>query len=57
MTADFETLERYKTHLHDWQAAWRQFCRARSISYIPVQTSLPLEELLFAWLPKQGMLK
>jgi uncharacterized protein (DUF58 family) len=57
ITADFETLEKYKTHLKDWQEAWRLFCRARNISYIPVQTSLPLEELLFSWLPKQGVLR
>jgi hypothetical protein len=57
VTADFETLERYKTHLQGWLDVWRQFCRARNISYIPVQTTLPLEELLFAWLPQQGMLK
>ena len=57
VTADFETLTRYKLHLQGWQETWRQFCRRRSISYIPVQTSLPLEELLFAWLPKQGILK
>jgi uncharacterized protein (DUF58 family) len=57
ITADFEMLARYKTHVKSWQETWRQFCRARGISYIPVQTSTPLEELLFAWLPKQGMLK
>jgi hypothetical protein len=57
VTADFETIERYKIHLQGWQDAWRQFCRARSISYIPVQTTLPLEELLFAWLPRLGILK
>ena len=56
VTADFESLERYKTHFQDWQDAWRQFCRARNISYIPVQTTTPLEALLFAWLPQQGIL-
>jgi len=57
ITADFETLARYKAHLLDWQTTWRQYCRARGISYLPVQTSLPLEDLLFAWLPKLGILK
>lgn len=57
VTADFETLERYKAHLQTWQATWRQFCRSRGISYIPVQTLLPLEDLLFAWLPKHGIVR
>ncbi len=57
LTADFETLTKYKTNLQNWQDNWRQFCRARGISYIPVPTSLPLEDLLFAWLPNRGILR
>jgi uncharacterized protein (DUF58 family) len=57
ITADFETLEKYKSHLASWQENWRLFCRRRNISYIPVQTSLPLEELLFAWLPRHGIVR
>jgi len=57
VTADFETLERYQANLHAWQLGWRQFCRARGMTYQPVQTSTPLEEMLFARLPKQGLLK
>jgi hypothetical protein len=57
ITADYETLSRYKTHLLEWQANWQRFCRARGISYTPVQTSFPLEDLLFARLPKQGILR
>lgn len=57
ITADFQTLEKYKKHLQGWQEAWQQFCRVRNISYLPVKSSLPLEELLFAWLPRQGFLK
>ena len=57
LTADFETLQNYKTHLRDWQEYWRLFCRERQILYIPVVTSMTLEDLLFAWLPKQGLIR
>ena len=57
VSADFETVSRYKSNLQSWQDNWRQFCRARGISYIPIQSSLPLEDLLFAWLPNRGILR
>ena len=57
ITADFETLERYRQGLEAWQESWRRFCRSRGMHYVPIITSLPLEELLFAKLPRQGVLK
>lgn len=57
LTADFETLQRYREHLLAWQEHWRKFARERGILYIPVLSSTSLEELLFAWLPKQGLLR
>ena len=56
ITADFETLERYQQGLAAWREELRRFCTARSINYAPVETSVPLEELLFAWLRRQGVL-
>ena len=57
ITADYETLDRYQRNLRTWQAGWQKFCAARNIRYIPVITSLPLEDLLFAKLRLQGVLK
>ena len=57
ITADYEMLERYKKSLNDWRETWRRFCSARGIHYAPIETSLPLEELLFAWLRRQGVLR
>jgi len=57
ISADYQTLQRYQSHLQEWQASWQSYCQSRAIAYIPVSTLLPLEELLFAWLPKQGVLR
>lgn len=57
ITADYDLISRYKTGLQEWQATLQRFCSSRGILYIPIQTSLPLEDLLFAWLEKQGVLR
>lgn len=57
VTADYDFLARYRQGLSDWQNELRRFCSARSIHYVPVETSLPFEELLFTWLRHQGVLK
>jgi uncharacterized protein (DUF58 family) len=57
ITADYDLLSRYKAGLSAWQEELHRFCTARGMLYIPLQTSLPLEDLLFAWLEKQGVLR
>jgi len=57
ITADFDLLERYRQNLSIWREDWRRFCGARNMHYVPIETSLPLEELLFTWLRRQGVLK
>lgn len=57
VTADYDLVSRYKSSLLEWQANLHHFCAARGMLYIPLQTSLPLEDLLFAWLEKQGVLR
>jgi uncharacterized protein (DUF58 family) len=57
ITADYEHLSRYKMELESWREELRRFCSSRGISYVPLQTSLPLDDLLFAWLEKQGVLR
>jgi uncharacterized protein (DUF58 family) len=57
VTADYELLERYRQGLATWREELRGFCGARAMHYVPVETSLPFEELLFAWLRRQGVLR
>lgn len=57
ITADFDLLERYKAGLVTWQEQIRRFCSLRRMQYVPVITWLPFEELLFAFLRRQSVLK
>jgi uncharacterized protein (DUF58 family) len=57
ITADFDLLQRYRRGLTEWQNELRKFCGARGIYYVPVETTIPLEELLFAWMRQYAVLK
>jgi uncharacterized protein (DUF58 family) len=57
ITADYDLLGRYRDGLAAWREELRRFCGARGMHYVPVETSLPFEELLFAWLRRLGVLK
>lgn len=57
ITADYELLEHYRQELSTWREELRRFCGARAMHYVTVETSLPFEELLFAWLRQQGVLR
>ena len=57
ITADFETLQAYRSHLQDWQEEWKRFCSKRNSTYISISTETPLEELLFNMLEPVGILK
>jgi uncharacterized protein (DUF58 family) len=57
ITADYDLLERYRDELQAWQEGLERFCGARGIHYVPLETTLPLDELLFTWMRRQGVLK
>jgi uncharacterized protein (DUF58 family) len=57
VTADHQILQRYHNYLTAWQEEIRLFCGARGMHYVPVETSVPFEDLLFALLRRQGVLK
>jgi uncharacterized protein (DUF58 family) len=57
ITADFDFLQRYKVNLLNWQDEIDQFCAKRGIQYIPLDTSISLQELLFNLLRRQSVLK
>lgn len=57
LSANFDTLRRYQDLVRGWQETWRVFCSTRGMHYLPVLTSENLEDLLFAGLPRQGVLR
>ena len=57
ITADYDLLGRYRDGLAAWQEELRHFCGARGMHYVPVETSVAFEELLFALLRRRGVLK
>ena len=57
ITADYDLLQRYRDGLTSWREELRRFCGARGMHYVPVETSVPFEELLFALLRRRGVLK
>lgn len=57
ITADYDLLQHYRQGLAAWRDELQRFCAARGMHYAPLETSLPLEDLLFAWLRNRGTLK
>jgi uncharacterized protein (DUF58 family) len=57
ITAEYDLIERYRAGLTEWQEEIHRFCSARGMNYVSIPTSLPIEDLLFAWLRRQGILK
>ena len=57
ITADYDLLGRYRDGLAAWQEELRHFCGARGMHYVPVETSVAFEELLFALLRRRGVLR
>jgi uncharacterized protein (DUF58 family) len=57
ITADFQTLQRYREGLAAWRNELSRFCGARGIRYVPVETLVPFEELLFAVLRHRAVLR
>ncbi len=57
ISADYQTLLRYKQGLQAWQDDWRLYCLARKITYLPISSALPLDDLLFDWLRRSGVLR
>jgi uncharacterized protein (DUF58 family) len=57
ITADYDLLQRYHDGLAAWRQELRRFCGARGMHYVPVETFLSFEELMFALLRQRGVLK
>ena len=57
ITADYDLLQRYRHGLSEWQTELRQFCGARGMHYVPVETTVPLDELLFSWMRQNQVIR
>jgi len=57
VTADYDLLARYRLNLAAWQTEVQDFARRRAVHYIPLVTTLPLDQLLFAWMRQRGVLR
>jgi len=57
VSADYDLIHRYQLTLETWKSDLNKFCRSRGINYISAETTIPLEELLFAWLRQYQVLK
>jgi uncharacterized protein (DUF58 family) len=56
VTADAHLLRRYRDNLTDWLDANRRFCTRRGAAYVPVDTAVGFEELVFSLLQRRGVL-
>ncbi|MCX7681345.1 MAG: DUF58 domain-containing protein [Anaerolineae bacterium] len=52
ITADYDLLRRYQARLAMWQEHLRSVCAAVDARYVFIETTLPLEELIMAYLRK-----
>jgi uncharacterized protein (DUF58 family) len=53
VTADLTTLDDYKARLAAWQARLEEVSTKRRVAYLPVPTTLPLADLVFAELRRR----
>jgi uncharacterized protein (DUF58 family) len=53
ITADLATIDAYRARLATWQETLGAVCTKRRASYVPVPTTLPLAELVFAELRRR----
>jgi uncharacterized protein (DUF58 family) len=57
LTADLDLLRRYGRSLQSWRDEIAEFCSARGIAYIPIETSFPIEDLLLNLLRRRGIVR
>jgi len=57
LTADLDLINRYRRNLEQWRGEIGEYCGARGIDYIPVETSLPIEDLLMNLMRRRGIVR
>ncbi|MCU0491027.1 MAG: DUF58 domain-containing protein [Chloroflexaceae bacterium] len=57
ISADLETLRRYRQNLDNWLGEVENFCHGRGINYLFADTSEPVEEFVLAQMRQRGVLR
>jgi uncharacterized protein (DUF58 family) len=57
ITADIDVLRRYDANLRSWRQEIETFCNGRGITYIFVNTAIPIDEFVMSTLRKRGVLR
>jgi uncharacterized protein (DUF58 family) len=57
ITADLEVLRRYDENLRAWREEIESFCNGRGITYIFIDTSVPVEDFVLSSLRRRGVLR
>ncbi len=57
ISADAELLHRYDDGLRAWQEEIEQFCHGRGMNYIPVDTAVPIEDLILSTMRQRGIMR
>jgi uncharacterized protein (DUF58 family) len=57
VTADYDLVQRYRERLANWQDHLRQVCTSIDARYIFLETSVPLEDLVLAYLRRYDVIR
>jgi uncharacterized protein (DUF58 family) len=57
ITADLDLLRRYEETVRAWRDEIAAYCSGHGIAYVPVETSLPADDLLFSLLRQRGVVR
>lgn len=57
LTADVDLVRRYQRSLEQWRDEIGEFCNARNITYLPIETSFPIEDLLLNMLRRRNVVR
>lgn len=57
ISADLELIRRYKQQLASWRAELESYCSGRGITYLPVDTSVPVDEFVLGRMRRRGVLR
>jgi uncharacterized protein (DUF58 family) len=57
ISADLDLLRRYRENLASWRGEIETYCAGRGISYMPIDTSVPIEEFVLGRMRRRGVLR